>query len=226
MKPDRKAHGHQPQPVGPRSVAPAAGLALAGAEHGEPRVGAAFQTPIWLVVAFGLALYWATMYVDHNGGGFSPMVFNQGEMLADLDARVPRSEADALVTRGRVVYNTYCTACHQPNGRGLPGQFPPLAGSDWVQTDGPNRMIRIVLNGLQGPITVNGVEFNNAMLPWRDQLSDEDIAAVVTYVRGNKEWGNSSGPATPAQVKAIRAATEAHGTYWTAPELLAIPVKD
>ncbi len=204
----------------------AAGAADALRENAEPVAGTAWYTPIWFVAIFGVALYWATMYLDRNGGGFQPLVFNQGESLADVEARVPHSEADALVAKGRKVYNTYCAACHQPNARGLTGQFPPLAGSDWVNTEGPNRMIRIVLNGLQSPITVNGTEFNNVMLPWRDQLSDEDIAAVITFVRGNKEWGNTAGPATLAHVKAIRAATEARGTYWTAPELLAVPLKD
>jgi len=222
MKPDRKPSRSSARPP----IARGGSVAVAGAEHAEPRAGEEFHTPIWLVAVFGVFLYWGTMYVDRNGGGFNPLVFSQGEMLADLEARVPRSESDALLARGRLVYNMYCTACHQPNGRGLPGQFPPVAGSDWVQVDGPNRIIRIVLNGLQGPMTVNGAEYNNVMLPWRDQLSDEDIAAVVTFVRGNKEWGNSAGPATPAQVKAIRAATDARGTYWTAPELLAIPAKD
>jgi mono/diheme cytochrome c family protein len=87
-------------------------------------------------------------------------------------------------------------------------------------------MIRIVLNGLQGPIVVNGAEYNNVMLPWRDQLTDQDIAAVITFVRGNKEWGNNAGPASPAQVKAIRDATADRGTYWSPSELLGIPVKD
>jgi mono/diheme cytochrome c family protein len=197
-----------------------------GPEPAEPRVGTAFYTPIWLVAIFGAALYWATLYVDRHGGGFNPMVFTPGELLADVEARVPRSEADLLLAKGRQIYGTYCSACHQPNGRGVPGQFPPLAGSDWVLTEGPNRIIRIVLDGLQGPITVNGVEYNNVMLPWRDQLSDEAIAAVVTYIRGNKDWGNHAGPVTPAQVKAIRDATASRGQNWTAAELLAIPVKD
>ena len=77
-------------------------MALAGPEHAEPRVASTFHTPIWLVAAFGICLYWATMYLDRNGGGFSPLVFSQGEMLADLEVRVPRSEADALISRGRI----------------------------------------------------------------------------------------------------------------------------
>lgn len=214
------------QPPTPSAPAPAVAELAPGPEPAEPRTGAAFSTPTWLVALFGVALYWATMYVDRHGGGFNPLVFTPGELLADVEARVPRSDADALLARGRQVYNTYCSACHQPNGRGLPGQFPPLAGSDWVLTEGPNRLIRIVLDGLQGPITVNGVEYNNVMLPWRDQLSDEDIAAVVTFIRGNKEWGNNAAPATPAQVKVIREATASRGQNWTATELLAIPVAD
>ncbi len=211
-----------------RAPADVDGLAW-GSEPPEPQVGTAFYTPMWLVAVFGVFLYWGTMYVDRHGGGFHPLVFTPGEMLADVEARVPRSEADALLARAPKVYNDYCSACHMPNGRGDPGRgIPPLAGSDWVLAEGPNRVIRIVLNGLHGPITVNGVQYDNQMLPWRDQLTDEDIASVITYIRGNKEWGNNAGPTTPAHVKAIRDATESRGTYtpWTAAELLAIPAKD
>jgi mono/diheme cytochrome c family protein len=227
MKPSAPPH---PRTSAAKAPPAGTGLDLCGrieAEPVEPRVGEAVQVPAWLVALFGVMLFWATMYLDRNGGGFNALVFNQGELLADVEARVPRSETDALLARGRNVFNLYCSACHQPNGRGDASRgFPPLAGSDWVLTEGPNRMIRIVLNGLQGPITVNGAEYNNVMLPWRDALTDEDIAAVVTFVRGNAEWANNAGPATPAQVKAIRDATAGRSGSWTAPELLAIPVKD
>lgn len=219
-----------PRPTQQPAALVPAGVDLAGlheAEPAEPKAGGEVLVSGWLIVLFGVLLYWATMYLDRNGGGFNALVFNQGELLADVEARVPRSEADALLVRGRNVYNLYCSACHMPNGRGDPSRgIPPLAGSDWVLTEGPNRIIRIVLNGLQGPITVNGAEYNNVMLPWRDALNDEDVAAVVTFVRGHAEWGNNAGMATPAQVKAIREATAGHSGAWTAPELLAIPVKD
>jgi len=192
----------------------------------EPRTGRLLQTPMWLVASFGIALYWGALYLDRNAGAFDALVFNRGERLVDVEARVPHSEADALISRGRKVYNLYCTACHQPSARGIPGQFPPLAGSDWVNTAGPNRMIRIVLNGLQGPITVSGAEFNNQMLPWRDQLTDEDIAGVLTFVRGNKEWGNTASPVLPEQVKKIREATKDRGSNWSPAELLQISDKD
>lgn len=222
-KPPARLPASTPVPTPPRPPAPA----LADeAPLPEPRVRRGAYTPIWFITLFGVMLYWSTLYLDLNGGRFHPLVFNPGEQLADVEARVPRSDADALLVQGRKVYNTYCVACHQPNGRGTPGQFPPLAGSDWVNNLGPNRQIRIVLNGLQGPITVNGQEYNNNMLPWRDQLSDTDIAAVLTFVRANAEWGNSGSTVTPAQVKTIRDATADKGTYWTAQELLQIPDQD
>ncbi|MBK9139162.1 MAG: cytochrome c [Verrucomicrobia bacterium] len=198
----------------------------AGVEPPEPKTGNAIQTPMWFIALLGISLYWGTMYLDRNGGGYNPLVFNRGERMADVEARVPKSDADLLVAQGRKVYDIYCKACHQPNGRGVPNQFPPLAESDWVNVDGANRLIRIVLHGLGGPISVNGVEYNNVMLPWRDQLSDDDIAAVLTFVRGNKEWGNHSGPVTAAEVKKVREATASRDSNWTAAELLAIPLKD
>jgi mono/diheme cytochrome c family protein len=113
--------------------------------------------------------------------------------------------------------------CHQPTGKGIPNQFPPLAESDWVAQAGPGRLIRLVLDGVQGPIKVNGVDWNNAMPPWKELLKDEDIAAVLTYVRQNKAWGNSAGPVTPEQVKAVREKEAARSTAWSGDELMAIP---
>jgi mono/diheme cytochrome c family protein len=171
-----------------------------------------------------LLLGWAYVYLDQYGGGFDPLVYNRRERLADVEARVPKLNADALLLRGRQVYNTYCSGCHQPNGLGVLAKFPPLVTSEWVLTPGPNRLIRIVLNGLQGPITVKDLPYNTLMLPWRDQLTDTDIAAVLTFIRLNPEWGHAASPVTPAQIKAIRELTATRGnTAWKAPELLALP---
>jgi mono/diheme cytochrome c family protein len=112
-------------------------------------------------------------------------------------------------------------ACHQANGLGTPGQFPPLAESDWVNEAEPGRMIRIVLNGLQGPITVKGQNYNNVMVSW-NMLSDDDIAAVITFVRQNREWGNKASAVTPEQVKAVRAKVKGRTTAYTPDELLKI----
>ncbi len=79
-----------------------------------------------------------------------------------------------------------------------------------------------MLDGLSGPMQVKGVDWSNTMVPWRGTLSDEDIAAAITYVR--QEWGNKAGPVTPDQVKAISEQTQGHaGQPWNAADLLSIP---
>lgn len=95
---------------------------------------------------------------------------------------------------------------------------PPLAGSAWV-TGNAEIPIRIVLRGLQGPITVKGQRFNSVMPGWAS-LSDADIAAAVTYIRAS--WGNRAPAVTPAQVAASRAATARQSRPYTAPELEAL----
>lgn len=105
----------------------------------------------------------------------------------------------AQAVDGAKVYAT-CSACHQANGAGIPGAFPPLAESEWV--NGPvENLIRIQLRGLMGPITVKGTTYNSVMPP-NAAMSDEEIAAVLTHIRSN--FGNSSSAVTPDQVKALR----------------------
>lgn len=217
----------------PARVGPGAGEGEAfassspGREHPEPVASGSGRIPLWLWALLALSFSWGTHYLGDNGGDFHPLVYDRGDHLSDLKARIPKSEASEARVRGRRVYNIYCAACHQPHGKGIPGQFPPLVDSEWVIVGGPNRLIRIVLNGMQGPVSVRGSEYNNVMLPWRDQLADEDIAAVLTFIRGNKEWAHQASLVTPAQVKAIRDATASRGaTAWTAPELLSIPSSD
>ena len=89
------------------------------------------------------------------------------------------------IAAGKDIFSHVCFACHQPDGKGMPTVYPPLAGSDFLNAD-PNRAIGIVLNGLTGAVTVNGKDFNNVMPP--QQLADEDIASVLTYVYNS--WGN------------------------------------
>lgn len=116
---------------------------------------------------------------------------------------------------GAEVYAT-CAACHMANGAGMGSVFPPLAASEWVNGK-PEIPIAIVLHGMQGEVTVNGAKFNSVMTPWASMFSDEDVANVVTYIRS--QWGNKSSAVTTAQVAAVRAATKARSTPWTAAEL-------
>ena len=121
---------------------------------------------------------------------------------------------------GKQVYNTVCIACHQPTGLGLPNMFPPLAGTDWVNATNPDRMIRIVLHGLMGPIKINKEPFTSAaplMPPQGTALTDEQIAGVLTFVR--QSFGNTASAVTADQVKAVRETEKSRAAMWTGDEL-------
>ena len=120
---------------------------------------------------------------------------------------------------GKQIYATTCAACHQATGEGVPGAFPPLAGSEWV-TGAEGRIARIILHGVTGPLEVAGETFNGMMPPWGGTMKDADIAAVITYVRS--AWGNKAAPVTAATVAAVRAANSSRTTPWTAAELEAV----
>jgi mono/diheme cytochrome c family protein len=111
---------------------------------------------------------------------------------------------------------TRCAACHQATGLGVPGAYPPLAGSEWLLNN-PEVPIRIVLHGLQGDITVKNTKFNNSMTPFGDQLSDAEIAAIITYERSS--WGNAASKITAEQVASVRAATKSQTTPWNPADL-------
>jgi mono/diheme cytochrome c family protein len=98
---------------------------------------------------------------------------------------------------GASVYGQSCAGCHAPTGTGVAGQFPPLAGNDFVTGD-KKKVIGVVLNGLNGKITVKGQTYNNAMPPWKGQLTNKQIADVITYIRN--AWGNKADAVTEAEV--------------------------
>ncbi len=198
---------------------------IAATDTGSSSKAGAF--PAWLIVAGGLLFYGGTMFLDHGAGQFNKFVYVPGETIKDVEDRQPKSGDDDILKKGEKLYGLYCLVCHQATGGGTPGQFPPLTGSEWVQAEGPNRVIRNILNGLVGPIEVKGQQFNGNMLAWRDVMTDDaDVAAVASFVRKNKAWGNNAAMVTPEQVKKIREATAARPSYWTAEELQAIPDKD
>lgn len=128
-----------------------------------------------------------------------------------------RIETPVVETDPQQLYVANCQACHQAEGQGMAGAFPPLAGSSWV-TEDPETPIRILLRGLQGPIEVNGETFNGVM-PAQGHLSDEQIANVLTHVRSS--FGNEAGPVEPALVATIRAELSSQTAAWTAEELQA-----
>jgi mono/diheme cytochrome c family protein/glucose/arabinose dehydrogenase len=124
----------------------------------------------------------------------------------------------AQFDRGKAVFSQLCTACHQPTGLGQDGLAPPLVDSEWV-LGSDKRLARIVIKGLVGPISVEGADFDLEM-PTLSALSDEDIAAALTYVR--REWENNASPVSVQTVAQVRQEIENRSEPWTAKELLEV----
>lgn len=128
----------------------------------------------------------------------------------------------ALYAQGKAIYarEGFCSTCHQPNGFGLQSSgFPPLAASEWVNQS-PDRLIKLTLKGLVGPIQVKGVQYPGQvpMTPYENMLKDEEIAAVLSYVRNS--FGNQSGFISPKDVQRVRALDRDKKDFYTAEALL------
>ena len=108
--------------------------------------------------------------------------------------------AKSMADEGQKIYNLYCIACHQGDGRGDGSRYPSLVESDWVTGD-INKLITVMLDGLEGPITVNGKPFNDVM-PKQDFLSDDQIAKVLSYIRMN--FDNNASAIRAREVNRVR----------------------
>lgn len=134
-----------------------------------------------------------------------------GDKQSDLSSVAVASRAaasgtlslDMQIKAGGALYNGACSVCHQATGMGLEGVFPPLAKSDFLTTN-KERAIGVVVNGLSGPVVVNGKSYNSVMPPM-SQLADDEVANLLTYA-GNS-WGNSMGAFSAEQVAKVRATT-------------------
>lgn len=131
-------------------------------------------------------------------------------------AESPEDTLARQLLAGKAVFEKVCAVCHQANGQGVPAVFPPLAGSPLITEADPGKIIRATLHGLQGPITVNGHEFNSVMPPQGPVLNDANLAAAITYARNS--WGNRAPAVTAEQVSVIRL-TVKRDKFWTWEEL-------
>lgn len=215
---------NSPQPSRSSSSTKAAPVAVKEVGN-EPTVERT-SMPVLLIALLGALIYWGNMYVVEYGGELDARVQGPYRNWKELESLKPQDESAKLAAQGAKIYNQYCSGCHMGDGNGNASSgFPPLPGSEWVLEKDPSRIVRIVLNGLGGPITVKGKEYGQAqMLPWRDALNDADVAAVLTYVRN--AWGNKAPAVDAALVKQIRDQTVDHGGVWSAEELLKVPLKN
>jgi mono/diheme cytochrome c family protein len=182
------------------------------------------QAPMWVIFLGFIVAIIAGGQLGPNVGGFDFNVSNPFASTRFPDPRPVDGTAGAALDplqlamkKGAATY-ALCGGCHQGSGLGVPGAFPPLAGSDWVM-GGTERNIRVVLHGLQGAIKVNGADFAGpAPMPAQGAvLSDQDVANVLTYVRNS--WGNKGSLVTKEMVTAVREKEKARTAAWTAAEL-------
>lgn len=175
--------------------------------------------PIWFWALAVLAVIVGGFYMGKHMGAFGTQT-HIGYLPPGVPAGAQTAAtqtADKAQMSGSAVYNGKCAVCHQANGQGMPGAFPPLVDSEYVLGD-PSVPVRIVLHGIQGHLEVKGVAYNGAMPAWATQLTDEEIAAVVTFIR-SELGGNSADPVDAAFVSKLRQETADKTTPYTAEEL-------
>lgn len=175
-------------------------------EYSEPYEGS-HPVPKLVLTVIGLLLAWA---VWHLYASYNPMPPAVG------DDRVAEDFAAPLKADGGQLYTANCVACHQATGAGIPGVFPPLSKSEFVDAKDPGVMVRIVLHGVHGPLTVEGVKYDGEMPHFQDKFSDEEVAALVTHVRSS--FGNAASAIDAAEVAKIREETKGQTTPWKGDE--------
>jgi mono/diheme cytochrome c family protein len=187
--------------------------------------------PMWVMFLAMIAAVAGGGQLGVMTGGFDFETTNPFAMSRPVDPRpssgVEGEGGDAFAVAMKKGAGSYavCGGCHQGNGMGLAGQFPPLAGSEWV-TGGTERLIRVVQHGLVGAITVKGTPYNTpgGMQGFGGAMSAGDFANLLTYIRNT--WGNEAPMVTKEMVEAVRAAEASRTTQWTQAELEPFADKD
>lgn len=176
-------------------------------------------TPLVLLFVFSGIIFYAGTYLNEFAGGYKPDIFNEEAPIQVANAGTPKIDPIVL---GKRNYDTVCATCHQQTGLGVEGVYPPLAGSEWV-TGSPDRLIRVVVHGLKGPITVAGKQYGAAAMPAFARVpgggynwNEDRIAAVLTYIR--QAWDNGAEPIAADQVRAVLQ-QEGPRKEWTQEEL-------
>ena len=200
-------------------------------ENPEPVAGGSSKVLISWVAGAGLILMMAGGYFN----GYSNSFDHSDEFIYPGYVAAPRPLLEGAsgpveqkpwiedwMADGKKVYNN-CIACHQATGTGLPGMFPPMKGSEWVD-GGTERLSMIMLSGIIGPFKVAGASYNQPMPAW-GALNDEKIAQVMTYIRRNfgEMPDGKSGVVTTEMIKAAREKHGKRATPWAEADLLAIP---
>jgi cbb3-type cytochrome c oxidase subunit III len=192
------------------------------------------RIPGWLKHGIYAPLFiWGIWYMIVYSGGFDSEQYQESYAYSiarsdssDSETSPSNSQSSPLSVSssaansvakadGAAIYSTNCAACHQANGKGIPGAFPPLAESDWMGKD-DRTLAALVLHGLSGAVIVNGNTYNGVMPPMGGNLSDQEVSAVLTHIRSS--FGNNFPPVSIETVTEVR---KQQGTRapWTQKEL-------
>ena len=185
--------------------------------------------PLWALFGFFVVIGTAFTFWGLNKGGLDNMTFINssyeqqvpgGDEAAGAEEEL--SPEDAWIKKGKNVYKIKggCIGCHQATGTGIPGQFPPLAGSEWV-IHGDERLIMGLLHGINGPLVVKGNPYNGQMPAVGQTLTDAEIAQVASYIRN--EWGNEASLVSEDEVKNAREIHKDQQGSYTQSGLEAVP---
>ncbi len=174
-----------------------------------------FKRGVWSAVLLMLCLsVWACERHERPQGGKPEQLGTTPSLIQANLSSLPASSNVADVAPksgsgpdGAEIYTRVCAACHQANGQGVPGAFPPLDGSPYVTGPNVERLASIMLYGLMGPINVKGTVYNGVMLPQASVLKDDELAAVASFIRST--WSNKASPVEAAVFAKMR---EKHGT--------------
>jgi mono/diheme cytochrome c family protein len=172
--------------------------------------------PVWLYVVCGVALFFAGS--SYAGLELGEGYYDQGmgaPAVSHEDLAQAAAPTDPM-SLGKQLYQGNCANCHQASGAGQPGSYPPMVGSEYVLGN-KEMLAAILLDGVQGPLTVEGGQYGTNVMPAWANLSDEKLADIMTYIR--KSWGNGADEVKPADVTTVRTKDASRSSPWSSSDL-------
>lgn len=164
--------------------------------------------PWYITMTIGALFMWSAYYISNTVMTAAP---EDGDSRPLSVVSTGDVSAIKVTVDGGAIFQGKCVACHQATGLGITGLFPPLAGSEWV-AGSPTVLANILLHGINGQLTVKGVTYNGQMPHFKEQLTDDEIAAVLTHIRS--QWGNKYEAIDSKLIATIRESTKARTTSY------------
>lgn len=141
--------------------------------------------PWFITMTIGALFMWSAIYIKETVMTAAPEAGDsRATQAVALDCNSNAASVAKVAIDGSAIFQAKCLACHQTNGQGIPGVFPPLAASEWV-TGKPEVLANILLHGIDGKITVKGAEYNGQMPAFKNLLKDDELAAVLSHIRSD-----------------------------------------